>query len=62
MKHNEKASAVEVSRTAEKLARGGEPDPMPPEGTDESVLKDGSERPLSEKDRVKATQAVTRRS
>ena len=52
-------SPGEVSETAEDQVRKGQADPMPPEGTDETVLHgDDAHNPLRESDRVKATRAV----
>ncbi len=53
-----KPAAVRVSRTAEKHQEHNEPDPFPPEGTDDKALMPGGDRPLSEKDRRKATEAA----
>ncbi|EGF90737.1 hypothetical protein ABI_37700 [Asticcacaulis biprosthecium C19] len=52
-------SPAEVSRTAEKQVNKGEADSMPPEGTDETVLKgDDADNPIRQSDRGEATKAV----
>lgn len=58
-----KPSTADVGRDAETHQVRNEPDPFPPEGTDEKILTPGTEspRPLSEKDRRKATEAAVRR-
>lgn len=54
-----KPTAADVSRNAERKQARNEPDPFPPEGTDEKVVRpDIGDRPLSEPERVKATEAV----
>ncbi len=56
-------TAAKVSRTAEQEQAKNRPDPFPPEGTDEKVLKPGQgDTALSEDARLKATRAVLNRA
>lgn len=54
-------TAVDVSLTAEAHQARNQPDPFPPEGTDEKALSKSGEQPLSETDRLKATEAALHR-
>ncbi len=45
----------DAARSAERRLDNNEPDSFPPEGTDESTLRDSGDRSLSEKERLKAT-------
>ena len=52
-------TAAKVSRHAENEQAKNRPDPFPPEGTDEKVLKPGQgDTSLSEDTRVRATRAA----
>lgn len=53
-------TVADVSQDAENKQVRGQPDPFPPEGTDEKIISPAGEgeKPLSEKDRLRATKAV----
>lgn len=55
--------AVKITETAEREQATGQPDPFPPEGTDERDLPgvDGK-KPLSEAERVAATRRAIKQS
>jgi len=59
MTHSTGQSPVAVAETAERQADAGNPDPFPPEGTDEKLVDPGTAPSvLKESDRVRATQAA----
>ncbi len=61
--HKRSDTAAQVAEHAEDQQNQNRPDPFPPEGTDEKVLKPGQgDTTLSEDTRVKATKAVLDRA
>ncbi len=57
--HQRSDTAAGVSRSAEHAQAANRPDPFPPEGTDEKILKPGQgDTSLSEDTRLKATKAA----
>lgn len=61
--HHRSDTAAGVSRSAEHAQASNHPDPFPPEGTDEKVLKPGNAgTSLSQDTRLKATKAALDRA
>jgi len=51
-------SPAAVAKDAEDLQNANEPDPFPPEGTDEATLDPDARHALEQDQRLKATRAV----